>query len=65
MSLKSFHLAFVTVSALLSGMLAYYAFTSLAGPMRIVWSLAAVAAAVVIVIYGIRFRRKMQDASFE
>ena len=65
MSLKNLHLAFISVCALLSVMLAYYAFATLAGPMRIVWSLSAILAAVLIVIYGIRFRRKMQDASFQ
>ncbi len=64
MSLKNLHLAFVTVCSLLSVLLAYYAFTNLAGPMRIVWSLSAIVAAGLIMYYGVRFRRKMQDASF-
>jgi len=65
MSLKSFHLAFIAISALLAAILAVYAYSDLVGPMRFVWSLTAALAAVGIVLYWIRFRKKMKSSPYQ
>ncbi len=65
MSLKSFHLAFIAISALLAAILAVYAYSDLVGPMRLVWSLTAALAAVGMVLYGIRFRKKMKSSPYQ
>ena len=64
MSIKHIHLAIVTFSCLLAIAMAGYALINVSGTMRFVWAAVALAAAVGIVVYGVRFRRKMQDAAY-
>jgi len=64
MSLKAFHIAFITLSALLTFGLAVYAMTSVEGTMRFAWAALAVAGGILLVLYGIRFLKKMKHVGF-
>ncbi len=64
LSLKAFHIAFITLSALLTFGLAAYAFFEVEGPLRFVWTLGAVAMGGVLITYGIRFLKKMKDIGY-
>ncbi|MCH8122614.1 MAG: hypothetical protein IH853_05780 [Bacteroidetes bacterium] len=60
MSLKAFHIAFITVSTLLTFGMGVYAFLEVDGAMRFVWTLAALLAGILLIVYGMRFLKKMK-----
>ena len=60
MSLKSFHIVFISLSVILAGGSAVYAVSAVEGSMGYVWAVVAVAAGVGLVIYGRRFLAKMK-----
>jgi hypothetical protein len=60
MSLKAFHLIFVTLLTTLSLVVSAWAFTS----GRILAGLAGIAAAVLVVFYGIYFLKKLKKISY-
>ena len=60
MSLKAFHLVFVTVLTTLALGFATWAFTS----GKILWGLAGILAAILVVIYGIYFLKKLKKISY-
>lgn len=61
LSLKAFHIAFITVSSLLTFGLAVYAFLRVEGAMGFVWALAAILGGAALIVYGMRFLKKMKD----
>jgi hypothetical protein len=60
MSLKAFHLIFVTLLTALSFGCAAWAFQS--GSVR--WGVTAVAAGIFVIIYGVYFLRKLKNVSY-
>ncbi|HAB16387.1 MAG TPA: hypothetical protein PLX89_05020 [Verrucomicrobiota bacterium] len=67
MSLKAFHLVFVTVSVLLMLVMAAWNFGNYRDDgttQDLVWGSVALGAAAVLVIYGKVFLRKFKDVSF-
>ena len=60
MSLKAFHIAFITVSTLLTFGMGAWAFFEVDGAMRFVWLLAALLVGALLIIYGMRFLKKMK-----
>lgn len=61
MSLKSFHIVFISLSAVLAGGSAVYAITAVDGPLGFVWAGVAALAGVGLVLYGRRFLAKMRQ----
>ena len=67
MSLKAFHLIFVTLLTALSFGCAVWAFMDYRGENGTtgdLWSLAAVAAGILVIIYGIYFLKKLKKMSY-
>ncbi len=64
MSLKAFHIAFISISAVLTFGLAVYSMTTVEGSMRFAWAALAVAGGILLVLYGIRFLKKMKHVGF-
>ena len=60
MSLKAFHLIFVTLLTMLSFGCAVWAFQ--AG--SVLWGLTGIAAGVFVIVYGIYFLRKLKNISY-
>jgi hypothetical protein len=60
MSLKAFHLVFVTLLTTLSFGFAAWAFTS----DHIFWGLAGVVAAIAVIFYGYYFLKKLKKISY-
>ena len=60
MSLKAFHLIFVTLLTALSFGCAAWAFQ--AG--SVLWGVTAIAAGIFVIIYGIYFLRKLKNVSY-
>ena len=60
MSLKAFHLIFVTMLTMLSLGFAAWAFAS----DRIIFGLLGVVAAVLVVVYGVYFLKKLKKISY-
>jgi hypothetical protein len=60
MSLKSFHIVFIALSAILAFGSAVYAVTSVDGAMGIVWAVVAVVTGGALLVYGWRFLAKMK-----
>ncbi|MFP6626794.1 MAG: hypothetical protein VCA74_07050 [Deltaproteobacteria bacterium] len=63
MSLKTFHIVFVTLSALMCAGIAVWKISS-GEPGSLVQGLAAAAAAIALVVYGVRFLKKFKELSF-
>ncbi len=63
MSLKAFHIVFVTLSALMCAGIAVWKI-SMGEPDSLVQGLAAAAAAIALVVYGVRFLKKFKELSF-
>lgn len=61
MSLKAFHIVFISLSAVLAGGSAVYAITAVEGPLAYVWAGVAVLAGVGLILYGRRFLAKMRQ----
>jgi hypothetical protein len=59
-SLKSFHILFITASVLLSALLAAYAAMNMNGAARILWIVGSVAFGVTLTWYGNKFIQKMK-----
>ena len=67
MSLKSFHIFFITVSVLLTvgmGIVFLRVFLEARAPSQLVWSILAFGAAVALIVYGWHFLKKLKDVSF-
>ena len=67
MSLKSFHVFFITVSVLLTvgmGVLSLRTFLETPGLSQLVWTLLAFGAALALIVYGKRFLKKLKDVSY-
>ncbi len=67
MSLKSFHVFFITVSVLLTvgmGVLSLRTFLETPGLGQLVWTLLAFGAALALIVYGQRFLKKLKDVSY-
>ena len=68
MSLKTFHIVFITLSTLLSagfGFWSYHDYRMHAGGMpAIVLTVVGFGAAVALVVYGVWFLKKLKDVSF-
>ena len=67
MSLKAFHIVFVTVSVLLMLVIAGWSFGNYRSggtSMDLVWGGASLAAAVALLVYGKLFLRKFKNVSF-
>ena len=67
MSLKAFHIAFITISTLLALGLSLLAFQSFAENHNGLLALAGIAAAACaagLVLYGVRFLKKLRHVSF-
>ena len=60
LSLKAFHLVFVTLLTALSFGCAAWAFQ--AG--RTAWGVAGIAAGILVIVYGIYFLKKLKNASY-
>ncbi|MFT5143996.1 MAG: hypothetical protein ACI80V_000345 [Rhodothermales bacterium] len=60
MSLKSFHIVFIALSAILAFGSAAYAVISVDGAMGIVWASLAVVSGGALIVYGKRFLTKMK-----
>ncbi|MFT4604644.1 MAG: hypothetical protein ACI9W4_001377 [Rhodothermales bacterium] len=60
MSLKSFHIVFISLSAILAGGSAVYAVTSVGGAMGYAWAAVAAASAIGLILYGRRFLANMK-----
>ncbi len=67
MSLKSFHVIFISLSVLLTvgmGILSLRIYLEARAPSQLAWSLLAFGAALALVIYGRRFLRKLKNVSY-
>lgn len=67
MSLKAFHVVFILVSIALAGGVAGWSWAQVsdgAGAGTVALGLAAVAAAVGLLVYLVRFLKKMKDVSY-
>ncbi len=67
MSLKAFHIVFVTVSVLLMFVIAAWSFGNYRDggtPRDALWGCLALAAAVALLVYGKVFLRKFKNVSF-
>ena len=68
MSLKAFHIVFVTASVLLMIGFAVWEFRQYAGPDgsagNLWWGVASAVLAVVLVVYGVFFLKKLKKVSF-
>ena len=67
MSLKSFHIFFITVSVLLAtgmGVRSFRIFLQEQAISQLAWSLLAFVAALALIIYGQRFLKKLKDVSY-
>jgi len=64
MSLKAFHIAFITLCSLLAVFLAVWSVLMVDGSMGFVWAAVSLAAGALLIAYARRFKRKMQDAMF-
>lgn len=67
MSLKAFHILFIALSVLLSvGLsgLALYQFALTGSGVNIVWAGMGLASAIGLILYGIRFLRKLRNVSY-
>ena len=63
MSLKAFHIFFITISALLGvglGVMTLLAYLERGDVAQLGWSLLSFAAAIALVIYGVRIRNKLK-----
>ncbi|TDI73368.1 MAG: hypothetical protein E2O84_07370 [Bacteroidetes bacterium] len=60
MSLKSFHILFITVSVLLSVFVAVFAMSNMDGIERISWMGGSIVFGIGLVWYGSRFLKKMK-----
>jgi hypothetical protein len=60
MSLKAFHLIFVTVLTTLSFGFAAWAFTS----DHLLWGIAGILAAILVIFYGFYFLKKLKKISY-
>ena len=65
MSLKTFHIVFITVSTVLSFGMAAYAFFEVEGGMRFLWIVLSLAIGIVLILYGQAFMKKMKDIQSE
>ena len=65
MSLKVFHIVFITVSTVLSFGLAAYAWIEVEGALRLLWVALALGLGVVLILYGRAFMNKMKDIRTE
>jgi hypothetical protein len=61
MSLKSFHIVFISLSVILAGGSAVYAVSAVEGSMGYVWAALAAAAGIGLIQYGRRFLEKMKQ----
>ncbi len=61
MSLKSFHIVFISLSVILAGGSAVYAVSAVQGAMGYVWASVAAASGIGLVLYGRRFLAKMKQ----
>lgn len=67
MSLKAFHIVFVTVSVLLMLIMAAWNFGNYrdaGAPKDLAWGLVALGAAAALIVYGKVFLRKFKNVSF-
>jgi high-affinity Fe2+/Pb2+ permease len=64
MSLKAFHILFVTASTLLAAGVAFWAFQQTPGDDLAWLGFGSVAAVVVLPVYGVWFLRKTREVSF-
>ena len=67
MSLKSFHIFFITVSVLLAagmGIRSLRIFLEERALIQLTWSLLAFVAALALIVYGRRFLKKLKDVSY-
>ncbi|MDH4070677.1 MAG: hypothetical protein OEV30_09645 [Ignavibacteria bacterium] len=67
MSLKAFHILFIALSVLLSivlSALALYQFTLGGSGLNLVWAVTGIGSAIGLIVYGVRFLRKLRDVSF-
>ena len=67
MSLKSFHVLFISLSVLLTfgmGVMSLRLFLEARAPGQLAWSLLAFGAALALVIYGRLFLKKLKDVSY-
>ena len=67
MSLKSFHIFFISVSVLLAagmGLRSLLIFLEDQALSQLVWSLLAFAAALALIVYGLRFLKKLKNVSY-
>jgi hypothetical protein len=60
MSLKSFHILFITVSTLLSLFVATFAISNMEGIERIMWTGGSVVFGIGLIYYGTKFLQKMK-----
>lgn len=65
MSLKAFHIAFISLCVVLALVLAAWSFAFVEGPMEVVWGNLSLLAAGALIIYARQFRRKMQDERYQ
>jgi hypothetical protein len=67
MSLKAFHIVFITVSVVLSlglGVMCLRSFLQGVGGMQLAWSVLSFGAAGLLVFYGGRILKKLKDVSY-
>ncbi len=60
MSLKAFHLVFVTLLTALAFGCAAWAFSS----GSVIWGVAGIAAALLVIVYGVYFLKKLKKISY-
>lgn len=65
MSLKTFHIVFITVSTLLSFGMAAYAILEVEGGIRFLWVVLSLTVGIVLILYGKAFMKKMKDIQSE
>lgn len=65
MSLKTFHIVFITVSTLLSFGMAAYAILEVEGGIRFLWVVLSLTVGIVLILYGQAFMKKMKDIQSE
>ncbi len=64
MGLKAFHIFFIAVCTLLALVMAVFAAMEMTGLNRILWITGSIVSGVGLVVYGVRFLRKMKDVSY-
>jgi hypothetical protein len=65
LSLKVFHIVFITVSTVLSFGLAAYAWVEVEGGLRLLWVALSLGLGIVLILYGRAFMKKMKDIRTE